>query len=104
MDTDDLRKLLNRLKKKQGEFSFEFNGITFIKIQGDGFPTDCERTVYEVQGRLGEVWMYIVLEYFLNEIRVNYYSEYEISSYLQDIGDKFEKRYLHLVYGFWMNT
>ena len=100
MDRDYLRRLLKRLKPKQEKFAFEFNGFTFIKIQGGaGFPADCERIIYKVQGRLREVWMYVVLEYFIGQIRVNFYSEFELSTELFDVGAAFEKFYINLLLG-----
>ena len=92
---------MRRIETRKFAFKMFFldTDYTFIKTQGDGFPVTCNRVVYQVNMGLDEVVMFVVLEYFINDIKVNYYSESEISKKMYEVGRAFRRWYLNMVYG-----
>ncbi|KKL44982.1 hypothetical protein LCGC14_2360220 [marine sediment metagenome] len=107
MDRDKIIKQLcymRRIETRKFAFKMFFLGTdyTFIKTQGEGFPFTCNRVVYQVIMGLDEVVMYVVLEKFMNDIRINYYSETEISNEMYEVCRAFRRKYVSKVYFAWM--
>lgn len=103
MDRDKIIRQLYSMKKietRRFAFRMFFLGkeYTFIKTEGDGFPVTCNRVAYKVFIGPNEVIMFVVLEYFMNDIRINYFSETEVTSELYEIGRAFEKLFLNMVF------
>ena len=95
---------MRRIETRKFAFKMFYLGTdyTFIKTQGEGFPVTCNRVVYRVIMGLDEVVMYVVLEYFMNDIRINYYSESEISNENYELGRAFRRKFIRMVFFAWI--